>query len=236
MPSERRPRNKVQGKDPDSRGEALQAQREESGSAVANHDFYAIIAAQATSLLWMTTAEGRISYHNPAWLEFTGRAMASEDVYAACVHEDDRHAYQEQVNHATVQPQAFEATYRLLHHSGAYRWIHDEARPVITDDGQLVSFVRTGTDVHDAKVAAEAHCRRLDDLFRPALHDLRSSLGIISGAATLLKLTQKEDDRDRALAMIHRNLEAVNEVMDRLLQYPNLRPDAAVDPYGQDLV
>lgn len=108
------------------------------------------IADEVPSLLWLADAAGSCVFVNTEWLQFTGRVLDDElgDGWIEAVHPHDRELCSSARRSAVERRDDFDATYRLRHHEGRYRWIRHRARPSF-DGGQVVGFVGLGVDVTD---------------------------------------------------------------------------------------
>ena len=118
---------------------------------------FKLMTNAAPIMMWMTDAKGKTYYFNQQWLRFTGRQLDDEITitYQACVHPDDLEmAY-------SVYQQAFEnktaccLEYRLLHHSGHYRWILENASPYWDINKKFKGFIGSCTDISEQKMASE---------------------------------------------------------------------------------
>ena len=57
---------------------------------------------------------------------------------------------------------------------------------------------------------------------RHSSHDLRSSFGILTGAATLLQLPNTEKEREKYIAMLNRNLTSLHDMLLQLTDYARI--------------
>ncbi len=117
-------------------------------------------------LIWLMSGDGRQEYYNAQWHEFLGVDLEEPGAKArsAFVHPDDHHAL---VTWQTclVSGTDYEAEYRLRHKTGQYRWVMSRGSPERDDQGNVVRWYGTCTDIHD-KVLAEEQVRRTESLTR----------------------------------------------------------------------
>ncbi|MCU7550722.1 PAS domain S-box protein [Chitinophagaceae bacterium LB-8] len=112
------------------------------------------IADFAPVIIWMTDHQNKLTYVNKAWLQFTGISLKEmkEIGWHNFIHPDDleavKHIYAKNIQ--TIQP--INAVYRLMHHSGEYRWIMDKAKPRILQDGTFMGYIGSIVDIHDQKI------------------------------------------------------------------------------------
>ncbi|MBA3676612.1 MAG: PAS domain S-box protein [Sphingosinicella sp.] len=107
-------------------------------------------------MVWANEPGGK-EYYNRQWIEFTGTEMESGKPYgrATLIHPDDRDHALSQWKEAQ-QTGNYEAEYRLRHHSGEYLWIVSRGLPQYDENGKIVAWYGTCTNIHDRKMTREA--------------------------------------------------------------------------------
>ena len=109
-------------------------------------------------IIWSALPDGRADYFNQRWFEYTGLTLAqSRDMgWQSMIHPDD---LQNSINcwdEAVRTGKPFQAEFRLNRAPhGAWRWHLSRALPVRGQDGRLVRWVGTSTDIQDQKLAEE---------------------------------------------------------------------------------
>lgn len=109
-------------------------------------------------MLWMSDADGRWTYINPAWNEFVGRAGESGTVsaWADAIHPEDAGRSVEVYTAAFDRRVPFALEYRLRRRDAVFRWIVDQGVPRFHADGTFAGYIGSGFDVTDRKLAEEA--------------------------------------------------------------------------------
>ena len=81
------------------------------------------VADSAPVLIWMTGVDGRATFFNKPWLEFTGRPMAEElgEGWSKAIHPEDAPKGLELYRAALEARQPFAVEYRLRRHDGTVR-------------------------------------------------------------------------------------------------------------------
>ncbi len=120
-------------------------------------------------LVWTTTPEGRGDYFNRRWIEYTGLSGEPGDRsgFSRVVHPDDLGVCIETWFKAVSAGTSYDFEYRIRRASdGAYRWHLGRALPVHDDQGRIVKWFGTCTDIDDQRRAKEAlvEAQRLLDL------------------------------------------------------------------------
>jgi len=75
----------------------------------------------------------------------------------------------------------YEIEYRLRHRSGDYRWTIGRALPVRDDQGRIIRWIGTCTDIHETKLVAEHN----EILSRELSHRIKNIFAVIAGLVSL---------------------------------------------------
>jgi formate hydrogenlyase transcriptional activator len=97
-------------------------------------------------------------YANQAALDYTGLTMAdilTSDFRARIFHPEDLKRVREQRQAALARGLPFEIEQRALRKDGQYRWYLIRYNPFRDEQGRLVSWYATGTDIDDRKRAED---------------------------------------------------------------------------------
>ncbi|HEX9383908.1 MAG TPA: sigma 54-interacting transcriptional regulator [Gemmatimonadaceae bacterium] len=103
-------------------------------------------------------ADGIPVYANQAVLDYTGLTMAdilTSDFRARIFHPADLKRVREQRQAALARGLPFEIEQRALRKDGQYRWFLIRYNPFRDEQGRLVSWYATGTDIDDRKRAED---------------------------------------------------------------------------------
>ena len=119
-------------------------------------------------LAWHSSANGVEVDCNRRWYEYTGQTPAQVRAHGwlAAVHPDDLIRVTHETLRAANASEPYELEYRLRRASdGAYRWHLARAVPILDDNGEVVSWFGSATDIEDLKHAQmllkEAHFEQL---------------------------------------------------------------------------
>ena len=189
----------------------------------ASEAMFRTIANAMPQMVWSTLADGYHDYYNERWYEFTGMPPGSTDGahWADVLHPEDREPAWAAWIDSLASGDTYEIQYRLRDRSGAYRWVLGRAMPVRDDEGTIVRWMGTCTDIHDQKQAENAlrlANQRKDDFLAMLAHELRNPLAPISTAAQVLRLRQGDPSyAQRAGEIIERQVRHMTELVDDLL-------------------
>ena len=126
-------------------------------------------------------------YANRATLDYTGLTLAdvvSSDFRARVFHPDDLERVRDQRQAVLAAGVPFEFELRALSKEGQYRWFLTRYKPFHDEQGRLVSWYATGTDIDDRK-RAEDRTRNENVALREeiAFVDVRRDRGLFGCAA-----------------------------------------------------
>jgi PAS domain S-box-containing protein len=131
---------------------------------------YRSLVTATAQIVWGTDASGIGRAESLHWSDSEERGPAAEadgprTTWLESVHPDDLpevvSAWQESLMHC----RRYEGEYRLRTEDGNYRLVHARAVPVLDDDGRVLEWIGTCTDITDRKLAEEA-LRRSEEYFR----------------------------------------------------------------------
>lgn len=137
------------------------------------------IADSMPQMVWSTLPDGYHDYYNARWYDFTGTPPGSTDGegWSDMFHPDDQARAWAVWRHSLETGEPYEIEYRLRHHSGDYRWTLGRALPVRDEDGRIVRWFGTCTDIDDAKRSSELN----EVLSQELSHRIKNIFAVISG-------------------------------------------------------
>ena len=86
----------------------------------------------------------------------------------------------------------------------------------------LLHKLENSNEMVQSLITMKEYVQSRGAFLRSSFHDLRGSFGIIVGAATLMNMTDTQQERDQVLDMIQRNLSQVSHMMNQMLDYSRL--------------
>ncbi len=189
------------------------------------------LANAVPQLIWIKNQDGRNTYHNQRWCDYTGlteEELNEDDGWARTIHPDDLERAQQRWAESQKSAKPYEAEYRLRRVDGSYRWFLGRGVPYRDDEDRLLRWFGTCTDIDSTKRleeslrAATQALREADmrkDIFLATLaHELRNPLAPIRTAAALLEsLSLRPADIERCRAIISRQVRHMASLLDDLL-------------------
>lgn len=109
-------------------------------------------------IVWSTLANGKTTYLNQRWVEYTGLTLEESygDGWLIPFHPDDRERAWEAWEAATNRNAKYELECRLRRHDGVYRRWLIRGAPLLGADGRVEKWFGTCTDIEDVKKATDA--------------------------------------------------------------------------------
>ena len=112
-------------------------------------------------LAWITNSRGAPEYFNQGWYDFTGttlEAMLEKD-RPSVIHPEDREGVNDSWKLAIQSDQPFTMEYRLRRSDGLYRWVLTRGVPLLDDEGAVIQWFGTCTDIEAQKRAVGARAQ-----------------------------------------------------------------------------
>ncbi len=139
------------------RARMLELQAREADLRDSEQKFLAI-ANSVDQMIWTTRPDGFHDYYNDRWYEFTGVPAGSTDGegWNGMFHPDDQERAWSVWRHCLETGETYQIEYRLRHRTGQYRWVLGRAQPVRDDDGRIIRWYGSCTDIHEQVLARES--------------------------------------------------------------------------------
>ncbi|MDQ2769921.1 MAG: ATP-binding protein [Bacteroidota bacterium] len=158
-----------------------------------------------SQIAWTANAQGDNTYLNARWAEYADlqNGQPRDQWLAAAVHPADMAAAASSWQHCLATGQPLEIQCRLRNAAGEYRWMLGRALPSRNEQGEIIQWVGTYTDIHEHRLALERidETQRelrlnneqltrvnvdLDNFIYVASHDLKAPISNIEGLLSVL--------------------------------------------------
>jgi diguanylate cyclase (GGDEF)-like protein/PAS domain S-box-containing protein len=156
------------------------------------------VAQVAPAVLWSARPDGAVDFISDQLYEYTGLSaeQALDWNWTSALHPDDLEACRKGWRKCVQTGEAYEMEYRLRGADGAYRWFLMKGNPLRDQDGRILKWIGTATDVDDQK-----HNQQILE------QQIKERTEELAGANTRLQEEMTERDHDR------RKLDEQNEAM-----------------------
>ncbi|HSN22323.1 MAG TPA: PAS domain-containing protein [Usitatibacter sp.] len=156
------------------------------------------LAESMPQLAWVADARGRMSWYNRRWYEYTGmtpQRMRDLAWRRVCDRKTLREAAR-RWRHCIAEGEPFEMVLALRGADGILRPFLSRTAPVKDDNGKVVQWFGTSTDITDMKRAEEA-LRESEHFVRRVLEALTPFVAVLDREANLLLVNHAPPDMAR---------------------------------------
>jgi PAS domain S-box-containing protein len=110
------------------------------------------------SMAWSAAADGAAEFFNGRWLAYAGLTadQAQGWGWTVAVHPDDLNSLLDYWQTVMASGQSGEIEARLRRFDGVYRWFLFRATPSLDDNGRVIKWYGTNTDIEERKRAEQA--------------------------------------------------------------------------------
>lgn len=194
-------------------------------------------------MLWTATPAGEIDYYNRQWVDFTGLAPKESKSVAdwqPAIHPDDVATFMDKWQQALMTGQEYEIESRWKRASdGEYVWQLGRSVPVRDDDGNLINWIGTLTNIDkqkqgemvllDRTAELEYSAQRLeernlelDQFAYITSHDLKAPLRGIANLSQWIEEDLGEhvtDEIRKQMDLLRGRVHRMEALIDGILQY-----------------
>jgi two-component system CheB/CheR fusion protein len=151
-----------------------------------------LLADHITQMTWTSLPDGEINFFNKRWYSYTGFSVEKSIGWGwrDAIHPDDMESFMEKYHEALQTGNIFEAESRFRRGTdGIYRWHLNRAMPLNNENGEIILWVGTATDIEEQKKELE----RKDEFIGVASHELKTPLTSLKGYLQLIQLHKREN-------------------------------------------
>ncbi|MEP0912730.1 ATP-binding protein [Leptolyngbya sp. GB1-A1] len=125
---------------------------------VANQQRFRFLAESIPQMVWTADAQGWVDYYSPRWFDYTGLTLAQTQGlgWQKIIHPDDRADSIRRWTQAAEQKTSYDVEHRLKRADGSYCWHLTRALPMLDEQGQVIRWFGTCTDITERKQAEKA--------------------------------------------------------------------------------
>lgn len=142
-----------------------------------------VLADSLPQMVWSTPPDGLSDYFNRQWCQFTGEPEESSfnTGWMGFLHPEDVPVADRAWTTAVRSGEDYEVRYRLRRHDGHYRWVIARGLPIHNEQGQVIRWIGTCTDIHDEVETSE----KLELLSQELTHRIKNIFAVIGGLVSL---------------------------------------------------
>jgi PAS domain S-box-containing protein len=127
---------------------------------------YRLLGDSILHQVWTAQPDGKLDYVNARTLEYSGLTMeeALKEVWKDSTHPDDLAVCAERWENSLKTGESYQVEFRMRGADGDYRWHLGRATAGRDDNGKIIKWFGTNTDIHEQKLA-----ERLSDVIERAV-------------------------------------------------------------------
>ena len=180
--------------------------------------------------VWTALADGEIDYCNQRWLEYTGFSseQCQSKYWESIIHPDDLLKVSKNWQKAVISGHDYNIEARLRRADGEYHWFLVRAKPLKNEQGAIIKWYGTNTNINRIKKLESqllqqtedlSHANQLKDEFLAIVsHELRTPLNPILGWSQLLLGGNLDAEKTaKGISIIERNANLQAQLIEDLL-------------------
>lgn len=204
------------------------------------------LANAMPQVVWVAGADGKVVFYNERVMGFAGAERLPDGTWRweAMLHDEDLEATLEAWSKAVREGSVYEIEHRVKMTDGDFRWHLSRAFPQKNENGIVIKWYGTATDVHASKENEKAlflnnvNLTRanmdLDNFIYTASHDLKAPISNIEGLLALLSVdfsvsTEKQQEVRDIMGMMQESVDRFKKTINSLTDVVRLQQENAAD-------
>jgi PAS domain S-box-containing protein len=191
-----------------------------------SEDYFRTLADNINPFAWMAHPDGSIFWYNRRWFEYTGTTIEEMRGWGwkAVHHPDHVERVVEKFTRCFSKNEEWEDTFPLRAKDGSYRWFLSRAVPIRNENGDVVRWFGTNTDISE-RMRAEETLRRTEKLAVAGrlagsiAHELNNPLAKCVNLLYLAQHDQEVKRRPEHLASAEQELKRISRLANRTLSF-----------------
>lgn len=197
------------------------------------------LADNISQLAWMTDANGGVFWYNQRWFDYTGTTLDQMQGWGwqQVHHPDHVKRVVERFRQSIEAGEFWEDTFPLRGKNGKYRWFLSRAIPIADEEGQILRWFGTNTDITELQLAQaelEERNNELDSFVHIVSHDLKAPLRSISNLSEWIEEDLQEllsSETQNQMLLLRNRVHRMEIMINGLLNYARVgRTDSMIEP------
>jgi PAS domain S-box-containing protein len=180
------------------------------------------LANNIDQIVWTCDSTGQPIWYNDRWYEYSGCTFEQmlDSGWSTLVHPAHVERVGARFGQCIETGEVWEETFPVRGKSGEYRWFLSRAIPIKGDDGRVLRWFGSNTDITAQRTLQDALTdadQRKDEFLAMLAHELRNPVAPILNIAHLLSKSSEAKDTPKLAAVIHRQATHLTRLLDDLL-------------------
>lgn len=166
--------------------------KERTKDLIISREHLKLLTDNIPQMTWTNSPDGKVTFYNKRWYTYTGTIPPVTGVYESfrfAIHPDDLKRTEEQFYGALQTGNVFEFENRYRRADGAYRWHLNRGVPLLDEDGEILFWVGSATDIEEQKQAMD----KKDEFIGIASHELKTPLTSLKAYIQVMAMYKKEE-------------------------------------------
>jgi two-component system phosphate regulon sensor histidine kinase PhoR len=165
--------------------------KERTNDLLISREHFKLLTNNILQMTWTNLPNGEVTSFNQRWQDYTGLNFnqSGHFKWELVVHPDDLKETLKKYNSALTTGELFEVENRYKRYDGTYRWHLNRAKPLKDEQGEIIFWVGTATEIEDQKRELD----RKDEFIGIASHELKTPLTSLKGYLQLIAGYNKEE-------------------------------------------
>lgn len=176
-----------------------------------SREYLKLLMDNIPQMTWTNLPDGQITFYNKRWYSYSGTMPPKTGVYESfrdIIHPDDLKLTEEHYYGAMRSGNVYEFENRYRKADGTYRWHLNRGVPLLDENGEILFWVGSATDIEEQKQAMD----KKDEFIGIASHELKTPLTSLKGYIQLMGMYKKEEVPAAIKQYISKALNAVNKL------------------------
>ncbi|WP_411274213.1 ATP-binding protein [Daejeonella sp.] len=183
-----------------------------------------LLADNMSQLAWMTDENGYIFWYNQRWYDYTGTTLEEMkgSGWKKVHHPDEVERVARKFENDLNSGRKWEDTFPLRRADGEYRWFLSKAVPLKNDEGKIVRWIGTNTDVTEEMKLAQ----QKDDFISIASHELKTPIASLKASVQMMHRIKNDASSPlfpKLIDQSNRSIEKMTSLIENLLNVDRMR-------------
>ena len=199
-----------------------------------NEERFRVMADNISQLAWMADEKGFIFWYNKRWFDYTGTSLKEMEGWGwQKVHHPDHVArVVEKIRRCFQTGEVWDDTFPLRGSDGNYRWFLSRAVPIRDEQGKVLRWFGTNTDVTERKRAEEAlllakqeaeSANRAKSTFLATMsHEIRTPMNGVLGMIEILSLSKLDAEQRTTIEIVRESGKSLLRIIDDILDFSKI--------------